>query len=351
MFRRFTTSLPERLAALLRRRPAGLVTLELVGPCNLRCSYCLRSESMLYGKAAFLSRERVLKILTAIQRQWAPFSISLTGGEPTLHPEFGGIVADIARLGLPMRLVTNGSRFDRVADDLLGLRGNLRGVAFSLDGADREAHDRWRGAGSFDRVMKAMMTARVKGLPFQVNVVLRRDTLPAMQPIVLLAARLGATGVDFGALLPTTHRDFKTLSLSKAEEDEAAIEAVELSRMFRVQVRMVQRLHKPEPGPHCLPLLERSLNVDHRGRLTLCGNLSFFRNGECEGEVAGPADSETLTRLETLRVFGQQALADRDAALRTCEEEKSGPDEVLSSPCLSCLKHFGKIPWAREATA
>ncbi|MBX7185200.1 MAG: radical SAM protein [Vicinamibacteria bacterium] len=329
-------------------KPQRYVSFELVGPCNLHCSYCLRSESMLYGKASFLPREGVRQILAGLRSDWGDFSLTLTGGEPTLHPEFAGIVDDAAALGLRYKVVTNGWHFDRVLDSLLRTRDRLISVSFSLDGATREAHDAWRGKGSFDRLMKGITSAKHHRLPFQINVVLRKDTRPQMEAIALLGARLGAKGVNFGAMLPTSTGDFGRHALSAAEEKDAEREGLELSQVFKMPVRVPFVLYRPQKGAHCYPLAGKAVNIDHQGRLTLCANLSFFRGSLRADEVAGeagPQPKELLTRLGEIQ---RQALAARDNELAACAAAGSAPGPFLSSPCLTCLKRFDKAPWSRE---
>jgi MoaA/NifB/PqqE/SkfB family radical SAM enzyme len=301
---------------------------------------------MLYGKASFLPREKVLNILAGIKKEWGHFSVALTGGEPTLHPEFGGVVDDIHALGLSYKVVTNGWHFDRVVDHLIRTRDRLTSVSFSLDGATREAHDSWRGKGSFDRLMRAVTAAKHYKLPFQLNVVLRRDTWPQMEAIALLAARLGSRGVNFGSMLPTSAGDFERLALTAAEEQDALREGQELSRVFRMPVRVPFVLYRESKGAHCFPLAGRSMNVDHLGRLTLCANLSFFRGGECSAEVLGDAETQTGAIIKQMGEVQSATLSARDAALDACEKEGRTPDVFLSSPCLSCLKRFEKAPWS-----
>lgn len=332
-------------------RAERYVSFELVGPCNLHCSYCLRSESMLYGKASFLPRDKVRRILEGIKAEWGLFSLTLTGGEPTLHPEFGGVVDDARALRLRYKMVTNGWHFDRVVDDLVRTRDHLTSVSFSLDAATREAHDAWRGKGSFDRVMRAITSARHHKLPFQINVVLRKDTKPQMEAIAMLAARLGSRGVNFGAMLPTSADDFERLALDAAQEKDALREGQELSRVFKMPVRVPFVLYRPQSGAHCYPLSGKSINIDHLGRMTMCGNLSFYRGGACEAEVAGDADAAVGPLIRSLGGVQRAALEARDSALGACAGAGREPDAFLSSPCLSCLKRFDKAPWSSEVRA
>jgi MoaA/NifB/PqqE/SkfB family radical SAM enzyme len=77
-----------------------------------------------------------------------------TGGEPFVHPEMLGILADTLGFG-PCTVLTNGTLF--TTERLEGLRRLSDGARYaleirvSLDGATAADHDRFRGPGSFAR--------------------------------------------------------------------------------------------------------------------------------------------------------------------------------------------------------
>ncbi len=344
---------PRRLLRRLRPQgPERVLGVELVNVCNLRCRYCFRAEEMLYGPASFFPRERLAGIVDALRREWPRFHLSFTGGEVALHPEFGAIADDLRARKVRYRFVTNGWHFDRLLEPLLRTRECLGDIVFSLDGATREDHDSWRGKGSYDRLMHALTACQEHRLPFQANVVLRKDTWPQMEALSLLSARLGARAVNFGALLPTSEHDHRELCLTPAEERQARREAGELSRVLRIQVRIALGLHDATPGAHCFPLSGQSANVDYRGRLTLCGNLSSFRGGDGEGDVIGDLREQGFRdAFARLGGLARRTLEHRDAALRDCAARGEAPGAFLGSPCLSCLQGFGKLPWAGHVAA
>lgn len=351
--KRSWTSWPRRLLARARRRaPERLLSIELVSACNLRCAYCFRDEEMLYRSLRYLSPERLRAILDRTARAWPRFALAFTGGEPSLHPRFADVVREVARRGLGYRLVTNGWHFERIRDALVRTRRALQYVVFSLDGAGREEHDRHRGAGSFDRLQRAMAWARSAELPFQVNVVLRKGTRPQMEALSLLAARAGARAVNFGALLPTSPELHREHALAESEELLARAEAAALSRVLRIPVRLALGLHDATPGAHCYPLRGLSANVDYEGRLTLCGNLSSFRSGAGTRDVVADAGAAQREAFVALRALARETLAVRDTALGACRESGTRPGPILGSPCLSCLDHFDKLaPGLRRALA
>src|SRR5207245_5593609 len=146
--------------------------------------------------------------------------VMFTGDETTLHPDVSEILANVNQQGLKCSFVTNGWHFERVWPAITARRDAITHVAFSLDGATREAHDRWRGKGSFVRLVRAFSRSRRAELPFIIKTVIRKDTLPQLEQIAIFAARMGAAALSFAPLLPTSEPIEHVLSI----EDPTAAE-------------------------------------------------------------------------------------------------------------------------------
>ena len=99
---------PDRVAAVL-----------FAVRCNFRCPFCHNPELVLPERVRelrLLEEEEVLRTLA--ERKGFLDGLVLTGGEPTLQPDLREFVAEVKRLGLLVKLDTNGSRPD-VLEDLL----------------------------------------------------------------------------------------------------------------------------------------------------------------------------------------------------------------------------------------
>ncbi len=79
------------------------------GGCNLRCPTCHNAD-LAWSPEEFpaLSRSKVLTML-AERKRWLD-GVVITGGEPTCVPGLEKLVRDIASLGLPIKLDSNGMR-------------------------------------------------------------------------------------------------------------------------------------------------------------------------------------------------------------------------------------------------
>lgn len=323
------------------------VSVELTNICNLHCSYCLRDEDALYHSPA---RFFPIPLLSKIAREGRDAvglaHISFTGGEPSLHPQFAEAIATIAREGLTTSFVTNGWHFDRVWPAIAAHRKSLSHVSFSLDGATREAHDRWRGEGSFVRLVQAFSRCHHYEFPFEIKVVLRKDTLPQLEPIAIFAARMGASALNLGHLLPTSEEFDRELGLTRAERTIAEQEIAMLSRMLKMPIRLDVGYYNLNAAAPCSPLAGRSGNIDYRGRLSLCCNLSGYRGEMNQADVVADLNEEgygpAFARLKNL---AETQLMRRARALDDYAQSNVKPGLELGSPCLYCLDTFHKVPW------
>jgi pyruvate formate lyase activating enzyme len=83
------------------------------GGCNLQCPTC-HNGGMAWRPERFpaIGRERIMSYLER-RRMWLD-GVTVTGGEPTLNRDIASLLADLGRVGLPVKLDTNGMRPDVV---------------------------------------------------------------------------------------------------------------------------------------------------------------------------------------------------------------------------------------------
>lgn len=170
------------------------IDLYLTSTCNRQCSYCFLDESFFVNKQN-ISVDKVREILA-----WADGSsiseITLLGGEPALHPEFGAIVELIRAASLEVRTVTNGSpRFRKALRDPRVAAG-LGRVAVSLDAPTAEIFDALRGPRAFTDVMQTIDLLKTLRKPIDINFTVVRSSLPYVSDMLNLAETLGARRIN-----------------------------------------------------------------------------------------------------------------------------------------------------------
>jgi MoaA/NifB/PqqE/SkfB family radical SAM enzyme len=324
---------------------------ELTNICNLHCSYCLRDEDALYHTPAnFFPVELLRRVVREAREFMNASQVMFTGGETTLHPHFREIVEAVGAEGLKCSFVTNGWHFERVWPAVAANRETISHVSFSLDGATREAHDRWRGEGSFVRLIRAFSRCRAARLPFVVKVGIRRDTLPHLEQIALFAARMGASSMSFGHVLPTSGEFDRELALDPDDRTAAEQEVAVLASILKMRVTIEVGYFNTDPAAPCSALAGTSCNIDYRGRLSLCCNLSGYRGASEETDIVADLNEESFASgFERLRRIAEEQSERRRVALAEHAGRNQRPDVYLGSPCLFCLKSFGKLPWHADA--
>lgn len=138
--------------------PPSTVVISPTMKCNLSCYGCYAGD---YQKSLELSLEEIDSVLTQMKEMGVYFAV-ISGGEPFYKKDIFEIFkkhSDMAFL-----VFTHGGLIDEAMVERLIEVGNVM-PAFSLEGYEKETDER-RGAGHFQRVMRAMDLMREAGLSF-----------------------------------------------------------------------------------------------------------------------------------------------------------------------------------------
>jgi MoaA/NifB/PqqE/SkfB family radical SAM enzyme len=258
-----------------------------------------------------------------------------------VHRQFAEIIQRVGAAGYTFSLVSNGLNFPQVYPLLRCYWQWCTGITFSLDGAHEATHDRLRGPGSYRRVMRAASICVMTALPFTFNMVLTAQNCREVPEMVDLATRLGSRGVRFGHLMPTPETAWRGLDLAPDERHEVEAVIWRLQSQARVPVGMAAGYFSATPFFPCAPLELEEYNLDYRGNLTLCCQLSGHAGSNASTDVLGNLHHMRLA--EAVGQFHQRVatyLADKQARV-----EHGTLSELEHFPCWYCLKYLGKTAW------
>ena len=183
----------------------SLFFIELTPTCNNACVGCGNVFAN-HRSSEPLSAQEWCTILDCIapSTSW----LKITGGEPTLHPQFEEIIEHVVTLGVPFTLFTNGRLLDpeRLVRFLVGIP-QLDGLLISLHGARAQSHEAFTCTpGSFDETVANIRLAVDAGLKVTTSTVLTRYSCPEIEAIIALGQEMGADHAAFqrfiGAALP-----------------------------------------------------------------------------------------------------------------------------------------------------
>ena len=152
-------ALIRKLERLTGRAPLPWgIDLLLTDACNLRCTYCpITTDMNVRRPSAVMDTARAVRFIESVAH-FRPM-IRFFGGEPLLHPQWQTIFAAAVTNGLPITVVTNGTRLAGRAHELV--KTGLLAVGISIDPPG--AHDLHRGDGTFaacEQVVREIAKAR-----------------------------------------------------------------------------------------------------------------------------------------------------------------------------------------------
>jgi hypothetical protein len=180
-----------------------------------------------------------------------------------------------------------------------------------------------------------------------VKVGIRRDTVPQLEQIALFVARLGASALSFAHIMPTSSQIEEASALTLEERSEAEREIAMLARMFKMRVTIDVGYYNTDLSAPCSALAGASGNVDYRGHLSLCCNLSGFRGATDKADIVANLNREDFAAgYARLQHLAKTQSEDRVRELTTLAANRKKPDLGTGSPCLFCLNTLGKTPWS-----
>ena len=318
------------------------IGVETTRHCNLRCAHCFRAD---LDKVSEIPLETFQKILEQAKHYHKPH-IALTGGETTLHSRFVELLEMIIEYGYTFHFVTNGFNYQRVFRKLFHLFGNpsWKGVSVSLDGATEETHDSIRGVGSYNRCLGTIAVSKTHNLEVVVQMVVHRGNRHELEQMALLCSRLSADRLHIAHMQPTPHAVKHGLYYSPEEAREVERRVGDLQGRFRLPIVLSAGFYDQTPIAHCRFLKLGALNIDHRGRLTTCCQLSNLEGREGEVDVVGDLNNISLEDAHKNLLQAYQSIF--DARLR---KMKDGTKHDLDNfHCWFCMKHFKKVEWMKE---
>jgi MoaA/NifB/PqqE/SkfB family radical SAM enzyme len=205
--KRIGIELDRRLLAGRAGFPSN-ISINLTRRCNLTCRMCIQhrhaqgtSEGLPWYE---VKNELPISAWVRLLDQAMDLrpSLFVTGGEPTLHPDFPEFIHEAKRRRFVVHVATNGTTLARYSQLLVDEGVDI--VVVSLDGPP-DVHDRIRGQdGLFSRTtegIRALMAERtMRRAPAPlvgINFAISRDNVQVIEQMVPVALRLGVDSLQF----------------------------------------------------------------------------------------------------------------------------------------------------------
>jgi radical SAM protein with 4Fe4S-binding SPASM domain len=233
--------------------PPFMVSYSITTKCNLKCKHCY-SESVEQAAPDELSTDEAFRLMDDLSH-WGIHLLIIDGGEPLCREDLLDIVKYASSKGIRTTIGSNGTLIDKTMAGQM-LKAGVMAVAISVDGADAQTHDSFRGiSGAFEQTMRGIEACRNASLPFQLNMVIRKDTLSQLEDMLRLAVGCGADAAELFDLVAAgrAKEECKEQVLSPDERRQAMELLAEAQADYPLIIRV--------PACPMYPLLLQQKNV------------------------------------------------------------------------------------------
>jgi len=196
-----------------------LVVWNFTYKCNLKCKHC-------YSDAGgdVLKKELSTNEAIDVVNQIADFgvtSLAFSGGEPLMRKDFFEVATHAVKSGLYVSLATNGTLLNEERVKKLKRIG-LNYVEVSLDGANSETHDAFRGKkGSFEQALTGLKNCLEADVCTCLAVTANKNNLSEIPSVFALAQNMGVDRFTLFNFVPTGRgKNVSTIDLSPEEREE-----------------------------------------------------------------------------------------------------------------------------------
>ena len=209
---------------------------EMTKACALACRHCrARAQPQLHPFE--LTTREGFDLLDQMAEFGNQPIVILTGGDPLMRRDVFDFIGYGLEKGLRVALSPSATALIR-PETLKRLKeAGLSRISFSLDGANAQTHDTFRGVrGSFQRTLECAADAVEAGLSLQINTTVTRYSFPELAALAELVSSSGAILWDLFFLVPTG-RAMAADMLSPREHEQVFHWLAELSEQSSLSVR------------------------------------------------------------------------------------------------------------------
>lgn len=147
--------------------------LSLLDACNFRCIYCMPENAKFTTPKDRLNAHEIGSIVKNLVSLGIE-EIRLTGGEPTLSPDFMNIVRELSSLNVSkLAITTNGLNIAKFYPELKN--SGVQSINFSLDTLDEKKFFHISKVDGYKKVMESILLAKDYGLEIKINCVLMKN--------------------------------------------------------------------------------------------------------------------------------------------------------------------------------
>ena len=160
---------------------------EITRRCNEFCKHCYNNSGPRGFHPKVENIERVIDDFGQVRLR----DLTVSGGEPLMHPQFSGLSSKFRKLSFHLSLSTNGTLISEEMADFIAETYDL--VNISLDAPVSADYDKFRGRkGSFERCTAGIRRLRQRGVKVMIQSVITEASADRLDELARLLISLSA---------------------------------------------------------------------------------------------------------------------------------------------------------------
>lgn len=200
--------------------------------CNFRCSYCHNPELVLPEKyAKEISSDEIFEFLET--RKGKLDAVTITGGEPTMHPDLGEFIKKLKAMGFLVKLDTNGSLPEQL--EKIIKEGNIDYIAMDIKAPiDNDSYQKVSKV-PFDtsKIEKSIDLIMNSGIPYEFRTTIVKS-LTSFEDLRKIAEQIkGADKYFLQKFVATKLNDESLMSETSYSDEELQKLALELTTLVK----------------------------------------------------------------------------------------------------------------------
>ena len=217
-------------------RAPFVIAWELTRACAYACAHC-RADAQPKRDPNELDTAEAKHLIDRLAGFGTKPILVLTGGDPLMRTDLFELARHATERGLRVSLTPTATALPTRERMRAACESGIRRLAFSVDAASPQAHDRFRGfQGSFARTVTAIDNARAEGLPVQINTTVCAANAGELPRLVPLLEEWEAVQWSLFFLVPVG-RGARLAMLSAAGHEAALGWLCDISRLVPFDVK------------------------------------------------------------------------------------------------------------------
>ncbi len=215
-----------------------VVHIDITNNCNLNCLHCRVLDNYKELNLSYnLDFEVIKKVLKEIKELGSVEWISIGGGEPTIRQDLLNIIKFSSNLGFKTLLVTNGTLIDKNKVRELESAGLTR-VQVSIDGVNKETHEKIRGKNSFKRAMNSIIYFLNSRIETTIRIVINKINYKEINDFIKYFAKIGVPSISIRRFVSVGNslKNFNDLFIDSNVYYQILKEAILLGKKLGVKI-------------------------------------------------------------------------------------------------------------------